>query len=70
MYFLFQLQDVVDPAAFLEAIELPQHKGLSTTIIDNAGTMGVMRTAHDVTLVMERTAHYFVFGRTADAFQQ
>ena len=24
--------------------------------------MGLMRTAHDVTVVMERTAHYFIFG--------
>ena len=38
-----------------------QDKDLSTTI-DNAGTMGLMRTAHDVTVVMERTVHYFVFG--------
>ena len=46
-----------------------QDKDLSTTI-DNAGTMGLMRTAHDVTVVMERTAHYFIFGKMVDAFQE
>ena len=40
-----------------------QDKDLSTTI-DNAWTMGLMRTAQDVTVVMERTAHYFIFGST------
>ena len=46
-----------------------QYKDLSTTI-DNAWTMGLMRTAHNVTVVMERTAHYFVFVKTVNAFQQ
>ena len=38
-----------------------QDKDLSTTI-DNTGTMGLMRRAHNVTVVMERSVHYFVFG--------
>ena len=45
----------------LRRIWQSQHKDLSTTI-DNAGTMGLMRTAQYVTVVMESTVHYVVFG--------
>lgn len=63
------MQDVLEPASFLEALDQPEHKALSTTV-DNGGTMGVLRTQEDVAKVIGRTCHYMVFGRTADAFQQ
>ncbi|KAI0240515.1 hypothetical protein LSAT2_008744 [Lamellibrachia satsuma] len=66
---LMQMQDVLEPASFLEALDQPEHKALSTTV-DNGGTMGVLRTQEDVAKVIGRTCHYMVFGRTADAFQQ
>ena len=63
--FCLQLKDMPG-TALLEALDLPEHKALSTTI-DNAGTY---ETAGETTTILNNTASYYVLGRTADALEQ
>ncbi|XP_071959901.1 G2/M phase-specific E3 ubiquitin-protein ligase-like [Antedon mediterranea] len=65
---LLQLKNLT-VVQFIEALDMPTHSALATTI-DNAGSMVNVKSVEDIETVVQRTAQYFLFGRTADCLDQ
>ena len=68
---IIQLNDVVEPAEFLSALDTVEHAALAATI-DNAGAMPPVILQHNsqVCQVKAEVVRYYRRGCTADAFHQ
>lgn len=62
-----QLRDMQSMDQFLKDLEKVDHKALATTI-DNDSMFP--HDALSIQKIMNDTAHYYVLGRTLDAFEQ